>query len=358
MDAYDLSGACETIEAFLDVLTNWYIRRSRDRFWGTGADRDSDAQDAFDTLATVLDVLCRVAAPLLPLVTEEIWQGLTRGGGGAGTGAAAGAAWPSSVHLADWPDPAGLAADPDLVEGMDRVREVCSLAHSIRKANGLRARLPLPALTVAAADAERLRPFVDLIADEVNVRSVVLSDEPDQFASRTLTVVFKVAAPRLGPATQAAAAAAKRGDWELLDAGRARVGESTLEPGEFDLRVKPVDEATTRTLPGTTGLVMLDIVPTEDLVVEGRARDLVRAVQQRRRELDLAVTDRIALAVSGDGAVLDAARAHRAWIQEQVLAVDISVSADRDGEGGWQEAELADGSHGAIRVAPTGAVTG
>ncbi len=93
-------------------------------------------------------------------------------------------------------------------------------------------------------------------------------------------------------------------------------------------------------------------------MVEGRARDLVRAVQQRRRELDLDVTDRIALAVSGDAAVLDAARAHRAWIQEQVLAVDISVSADRDGEGGWHEAELADGSHGAIRIARTGAVTG
>jgi isoleucyl-tRNA synthetase len=347
MDAYDLSGACEVIEGFLDVLTNWYIRRSRDRFWGTGRDLWPDAQGAFDTLATVLEVLCRVAAPLLPLVADEVWQGLT--------GAEAGPA--SSVHLADWPDAAALPAAADLVEGMDRVREVCSLAHSVRKANGLRARLPLPALTVAAADAERLRPFLDLIADEVNVRSVILSDDPDQFASRTLTVVFKVAAPRLGPATQAAAAAAKRGDWELLDGDRARVGESTLEPGEFDLRVKPVDEATTRTLPGTAGLVVLDIVPTEDLVVEGRARDLVRAVQQRRRELDLDVTDRIALAVSGDGAVLDAARAHQAWIQEQVLAVDMSVSPDRNGAG-WHDAELADGTHAAIRITRKGVVAG
>jgi isoleucyl-tRNA synthetase len=174
-------------------------------------------------------------------------------------------------------------------------------------------------------------------------------------------VVFKVAAPRLGPATQAAAAAAKRGDWELLDDGRARVGESILEAGEFDLRVKPVDEATTRTLPGTAGLVVLDIVPTEALVVEGRARDLVRAVQQRRRDLDLDVTDRIVLGVSGDGAVLDAVRAHEAWIKEQVLAVDLSVSAERgtDEPGGeWHDAELADGSHAAVRITRAGIAAG
>ncbi len=343
MDLYDLSGACVAIESFLDVLNNWYIRRSRDRFWGTGSSDAAASQDAFDTLATVLEVVCRVSAPLLPLVTEAVWLGLTPD---SPPGA--------SVHLADWPDRKSLPSDPDLVADMDWVREICSAAHSIRKANGLRARLPLASLTVAAADAARVEPYVELIADEVNVKSVILVDTEDHFASRTLTVVFKVAAPRLGPRTPAAAAAAKSGDWELLDGGRARCGDNVLEPGEFEMRVQPLDESTTRALGGTLGLVVLDIVPTDELRREGLARDLVRVVQQRRRELGLEVTDRIRLEVSGDPPVLAAVDAHGKWIAEQVLAREILVVAEpiagaSAGEG-WHPVGLADQAQARILV--------
>ncbi len=167
MDGYDLSGACEAIESFLDALTNWYIRRSRDRFWGTGGGEAAaaDTADAFDTLATVLEVLCRMAAPLLPLVTEAVWRGLTGGTVGA------------SVHLTDWPAADTLPADPDLVAAMDRVREVCSAAHSIRKAQGPPGPPALASLTVAAPDADRLAPFVELIAEEVNVKEVELTTD-------------------------------------------------------------------------------------------------------------------------------------------------------------------------------------
>ncbi len=344
LNAYDLSGACSAIESYLDVLTNWYIRRSRDRFWGSG-DNDEDAsQDAFDTLGTVLEVLCRVAAPLLPLVSEKVWRGLTDGDQ---TVEADGS--PHSVHLADWPEASSLPADADLVSDMDLVREVCSAAHSIRKANGLRARLPLAGLTVAAVDAARLDAYRDLIGDEVNVRSVTLTEDEDRFASRHLTVVFKVAAPRLGPATPATAAAAKKGDWELLDGGRARVGESILEPGEFEMRVQPLDPATTRSLAGQSGLVVVDTVLTEDLVREGLARDLVRAVQQRRRELGLDVSDRIRLEVGGDPDALKAVQEHRGWIAEQVLATELVAPAEPDGDG-WHEATLADDVQVWIRV--------
>ena len=157
LDAYDISGACADIEAFLDVLTNWYIRRSRDRFWGTGPGRESDTKEAFDTLGQVLEVLCRLMAPLMPLVAESIWTGLTGG---------------ASVHLENWPSPEVGVDDPGLVEAMDLVREVCSAAHSIRKANHLRARLPLASLTVAGRGAAGLDPFVELIKDEVNVREM------------------------------------------------------------------------------------------------------------------------------------------------------------------------------------------
>jgi isoleucyl-tRNA synthetase len=347
MEVYDLSGACATIESVLDALNNWYIRRSRDRFWGTGSADAGASQDAFDTLATVLEVVCRVAAPLLPLVTESVWLGLTGGDQAGMPGPAAGSA--PSVHLADWPDPSSLPSDPDLVADMDWVRDICSAAHSIRKANGLRARLPLAGLTVAAPDADRLRPYVGLIADELNVKDVALTEDEDRYASRNLIVTFKVAAPRLGPATQAAAAAAKRGDWEVLDGGRARVGASMLEPNEFELRVQPIDETSTRALGGQAGLVILDMALTEDLLLEGVGRDLVRAVQQQRRDLGLEVTDRIRLEVAGDARVLGAIEVHEHWIAEQVLATEIMVVAEPAGPE-WHQVRLADQLEAAIRV--------
>jgi isoleucyl-tRNA synthetase len=352
MDGYDLSGACGAIESYLDALTNWYIRRSRDRFWGTEGER-GDTEAAFDSLATALEVLCRVAAPLLPMVSESVWRGLTDG---------------SSVHLADWPDASSLPSDPELVETMDRVREVCSAAHSVRKAQGLRARLPLRSLTVAGPDAARLAPFVDLIRDEVNVKAVVLTDDVDTYASRSLTVAFKVAAPRLGPATQGAARAAKAGDWALLGEGRARVGSVELEAGEWEVRWVPVSAEVTRALPGRESLVVLDTDVDEELEAEGTARDMVRAVQQRRRQLDLDVADRISLTLRAPAPVAAAIEGRWLdWVAGQTLAttsalvvdgVDaVGLASDAAGSdaagsdaGGWTTAQMADGTTVAILV--------
>jgi isoleucyl-tRNA synthetase len=168
MDTYDLFAACSTVRQFLDVLTNWYIRRSRDRFW-------SGDQDAIDTLHTVLHLLSQIAAPLLPLLTDEIYRGLN------GDDSA-------SVHLTDWPTRASLPKDSALVASMDLVREVCSSALSVRKAHSRRVRLPLSSLTVACADAATLDGFLDIVRDEVNVRDVVLTTDVDAVASRELQV--------------------------------------------------------------------------------------------------------------------------------------------------------------------------
>jgi isoleucyl-tRNA synthetase len=343
LEGYDLPGACAAVESFLDALNNWYIRRSRERFWGTraaGGDAEGSAQDAFDTLGTVLEVLTRVAAPLLPMVSEAVWVGLTGG---------------ESVHLQDWPDAGELAADPQLVAVMDRVRDVCSAAHSVRKAQGLRARLPLASLTVAAADAARLQPFTQLIADEVNVKEVVLTEDVDDVADRNLTVVFKVAAPRLGAATQAVAAAARRRDWEVLEAGRVRVGDSVLEAGEYDLRVVAKDDKTSRALPGGDGLVVLDTSATAELQAEGLARDVVRVVQTYRRDRGLDVTDRIRLELAVPDEVAAAVASHRDWIAEQTLALSV-VTVDTEeppeaGEGDkWADATLPTGQRLWLRL--------
>ena len=342
LDAYDLSGACGEITAFLDALDNWYVRRSRDRFWGTSGERE-DTEAAFDTLATTLEVLCRVSAPLLPLLTEAIWRDLTGG---------------RSVHLSDWPSADELPADPALVATMDRVREVCSAAHSIRKAAGRRARLPLRRLTVAVPDPEALRPLVALVAEEVNVKEVVLTDDLDAHASRALSVVFKLAAPRLGPAIQAVAAAARRGDWVLVEDGeRALVGGEVLEAGEFSLDLVPISAESTRTLPGSSGLVVLDLDTDAELEAEGLARDVVRSVQQRRRELSLAVTDRITLWLGVPEVVGAALDPWRDWIAEQTLATTFELGAappgTRSGTGARDASpvDLPDGTTIWMRVA-------
>ncbi|HUI03860.1 MAG TPA: isoleucine--tRNA ligase [Acidimicrobiales bacterium] len=313
MDRYDLYGACAEVTAFLDALTNWYIRRSRDRFWrardGSPA-VEADKADAYDTLATVLETLCTVAAPLLPLLTETVYRGLT----GA-----------RSVHLAPWPAPGALRADPELVEAMDLVRAVCSAAHAVRKANGRRARLPLRRLRVATARPERLEPFRDLIADEVNVKEVVLSDQVGEEAEEVLTLVHAALGPRLGAQTQAVTAAVRQGRWRRTDAG-VEAGGVALEEGEYRLVLRPRNEAEGRTLPGDQGVVTLDTAVDEALESEGLARDAVRLVQKARRDAGLHVSDWIALAIAAPPAMAAAVEARRAYVAEQTLAAEVRVS--------------------------------
>ncbi|MFP5327223.1 MAG: isoleucine--tRNA ligase, partial [Acidimicrobiia bacterium] len=301
MDAYDISGASAAIDDFLDALTNWYVRRSRDRFW------EGD-QAAIDTLYTVLATLCRVAAPLLPMVTERIYRDLTG---------------ERSVHLTDWPAAEELPADDDLVRAMDEVRTVCSAASSVRKAQNLRVRLPLASLTVAGREVGALEPFADLLADEVNVKEVRFAPDTTDFADLLLSVEFRVAAPRLGPATQQVAAAAKKGDWQLNRDGSVTVAGHALEPGEFTLKLTPRDPDRMRALPGNEGLVVLDTDVTPELAAEGLARDVVRLVQVARKEEGLQVTDRIHVAISAPADVREAVQRHRDYVMGEVLAKEL-----------------------------------
>jgi isoleucyl-tRNA synthetase len=309
MDEYDLAGACAAITGFLDALTNWYVRRSRERFWGTSAGGPST--DAFDTLYTVLEVLCRLSAPLLPLITEEVYQGLTQ---------------QRSVHLTDWPAAENLPADAALVADMDLARDVCSAAHSVRKAEGLRARLPLRSLTVAAPQAERLEPFRDLIAEEVNVKHVELATELSSVGSFELQVLPAVLGPRLGPDVQTVIKAVRAGDWARQEDGTVVVAGRALQDDEYVLRLAPDDPTTTRALPGNDGLVVLDLEVTPDLEAEGLGRDVVRLVQQARKDFGLHVTDRIHLVLDVPDDVAAAVERHRGYVTEQTLALEMLLA--------------------------------
>ena len=302
MDTYDLFAACSTVRQFLDVLTNWYIRRSRDRFW-------AGDQDAIDTLHTVLHLLSQIAAPLLPLLTDEIYRGLN---GDAS----------ASVHLTDWPTSSALPKDAALVASMDLVREVCSSALSVRKAHSRRVRLPLSSLTVACADAATLEGFLDIVRDEVNVREVVLTTDVDAVASRELQVVPAVVGPRLGAHTQAVIVAVKKGDW-TQDGDTIVVAGERLVPGEYSLKLVTKQGTASAPLSGGGGVVLLDIEVTPELEAEGLARDIVRAVQQARRDAQLDVSDRIVLTLGVDEATKAQVATHEGLIAGETLAVSV-----------------------------------
>jgi len=309
-DHYALADACDATRSFLDVLTNWYIRRSRGRFFNEDA-------AAFATLHAVLETVCRVTAPLLPLTTEEIWQGLTGG---------------RSVHLTDWPDAATLPADDALVAAMDQVREVCSATSALRKAAGLRNRLPLSTLTVVVQDPQALRGFEGIVADEVNVKAVrLLTADGDEAAAyrveQKLTVNARAAGPRLGRDVQQAIKGAKSDDWSVADDGTVTSGGLTLAEGEYSLDTvagSPDASAAVGVLPAG-GFVVLDTEVTPELATEGLARDLVRVVQQARRDAGLDVSDRIALTLTGSEAVATAFHAHEAMVTRETLTASYEL---------------------------------
>jgi isoleucyl-tRNA synthetase len=329
LDGHDIAGACEQVRDHAETLTNWYVRRSRDRFWAGDA-------DAVDTLHTVLEVTARVAAPLLPLVTEKVWQGLTGG---------------RSVHLADWPAADLLPHDDALVAAMDRVRQVASAALSLRKARGLRVRLPLARLVVAAPDAAALAPFADVLRDEVNVKEVVTSTDVSAHGRFEVAVNARACGPRLGGDTQKVIRAVKAGEWEQNADGTVTAGGITLLVGEFTEKLVATDPAGTAALPGSTGLVVLDTAVTPELAAEGTARDVVRVVQQARRDAGLAVADRIALVLDAPAPVLDAARAHEEFVAGEVLAGSVVHGPVTEGSSGAVTAP--DGTSTTLRVAVT-----
>ncbi|WP_405135851.1 isoleucine--tRNA ligase [Nocardia sp. NBC_01388] len=315
-EVYDISTAAEEFRSFADALTNWYVRRSRSRFW-------EEDRDAIDTLHTVLEVATRLAAPLLPLLTEVIWRGLTG---------------ERSVHLTDWPSASDLPADPELVSAMDEVRTVCSTVLGQRKAQNLRVRLPLSELTVAAEDAERLRPFAELIADEVNVKKVDLTTDVAAHGRFELVVNARAAGPRIGKQVQAVIKAVKAGEWAEAADGTVTAAGITLLPEEYTQRLVAAEPESTAALPGNAGLVVLNSVVTEELEAEGWARDLIRDLQETRKSHGLDVSDRITVVLDVPADRQEWAQTHRDLIAGEILATTLTF-----GDAGADAAEIVGG---------------
>ncbi len=341
-DVYDVAGACALIRDHIDLLTNWYVRTQRMRFW-------AEDTRAFDTLFTALEALTRVMAPFAPLLTEEIWRGLTGG---------------ESVHLTDWPvtteqvttqqadgeqahavtydvEPA-LVADPGLVAAMDRVREVVSTAHALRKANKVRVRQPLRTLVVVLNDADEaaaFAPFADLVRGEVNLKDVTLEDVTSDAAARygvetRLTVNARVLGPRLGKKVQEVIKAARAGEW-TQDGEDVLIAGERLTEGEFELVTQAAGggegETAVAVLPAG-GFVVLDLALDDALRAEGFARDVVRQVQDARKAADLHVSDRIELRLGVPAERIADAESWREYIARETLAVSLAVEPVEAGD--------------------------
>ncbi|MFO1185407.1 MAG: isoleucine--tRNA ligase [Bauldia sp.] len=306
MDGLDLAGACSRLPPFIEALNNWYIRRSRERFWK--AEKDSDKRAAYDTLYTVLVTACRAMAPFLPFLTEHIHRALCSG---------------ESVHLQDWPDVASLAGDPALLERMDLARGVCSAAASIRTAKNLRNRLPLRQLTVAHPRRQVLDALRGVIAEETNVKAVVFADDPAAFGAEVVSVNARVAGKRLGGAMKDVLAAAKAGQWRRVGGDRIEVAGQVLLPEEYEVRFRAADGLDAVAFDGSAGVVVLDTKVDADLEREGLARDFIRLVQTARKDAGFAVSDRIRIEVSMGPAANAAVQAHEAMIRGETLALSL-----------------------------------
>ena len=330
MDSYDIWNACEYLRQYADALTNWYVRRSRERFF-------NEDTDAFDTLYTALVTVSKVAASLLPLSSEEIYRGLTG---------------ERSVHLTDWPEASAFADESDLLALMQTVREVCSAGSALRKEKKIRVRQPLQQLTVAIAPEQfaalgtafgekGAEYFATIVEDELNLREVTLVsadtvDPADYGISQQLKVNARAAGPRLGKQVQVAIKASKSGDWTVTEDGTVLVGVAALdgglalEEGEYELvtvvaaDAEGAEHTAAAVLPG--GFLVLNIELTDELVAEGIARDTIRAIQQARKDADLNVADRINLSIEAPEETLAALRANEALVTGETLAVSLQLT--------------------------------
>ncbi|WP_018143499.1 isoleucine--tRNA ligase [Alloscardovia criceti] len=334
LSEYAIADACANVAEYIDLLTNWYVRNTRDRFW-------NEDHQAFDTLFTALEVLARVLAPLAPMEAETVWRGLTGG---------------ESVHLADWPfleDAESekatelgdvLKADDELVRTMDKVREVVSSTLSLRKAEKIRVRQPLERLTVVAENVDDVSEYEDLLKSELNVKHLTYTTlenagEHGLKVVNELKMNARVAGPRLGKNVQFAIRACKSGSWHVNDAGMPVVdidgvdGGIALSEGEFELisRVEAEDNGTVDTssvssaLP-TGGFVLLDTHLTPELLAEGYARDAIRSVQDARKAADFDIADRIKLVLTAPAEDAEKLTMFEDLIKAETLATSFTVN--------------------------------
>jgi len=321
LEAYDALAGAQALAGLVDDLSNWYVRRSRPRFW--------QAQDgaAAATLHECLVTVTLLLAPFCPFVADELHRVVAPSG--------------VSVHLADWPVSDGSARDPDLEAGMGVARRVVTLGLAGRNDARLAVKQPLRrALVVLPAGVTLDEELAGEVAAELNVHDLTAVADLEGFLTYTVTPDFRRLGPRLGPRMPQVQRALAAEDGDALRAGLRRDGQLvvTLEDGEVtlgadDVVVRAVAHEELVVAEDAGYAVALDITLDDALRAEGRARSLIRALNEHRKALGLELSDRVRVTLAATGPIADAARTHAAWIQGEVLAVDWQVRdpGERDG---------------------------
>jgi isoleucyl-tRNA synthetase len=329
LEAYDATGAGRAIAELVDDLSNWYVRRSRRRFWNPEGGSVDDVRAAFATLHTCLVSIATALAPFTPFLAEELWRNLAAGRRDR----------PDSVHLADYPSPDLGAIDEGLETSMGMARAVVELGRRVRTETKTRTRQPLAEAVIhVAGDHGALEPLLPIVAEELNVRRVVFAESVEAFGRWRAKPDFRALGPRLGPRVQVVAAVLARDDGSL--AGELAAGaavELTMEDGT-NVEIGPDDVDLAQDVRAGWGVgadagitVALDLEISAELRMEGIARELIRVVQDARKEAGFEVTDRISLGIEATGAIAEAVRAHAATIAGETLATSLASDLDADG---------------------------
>jgi isoleucyl-tRNA synthetase len=315
MDGYDLQRAVRPFVQFMEDLTNWYIRRSRRRFWKS--QDDEDKAQAYETLYRVLVEFTKVAAPFIPAISESMYRNLRT------------ADMPESVHLCDFPAPNDSLRDPGLEEAMARVMICVRLGRQLRTEHNLKVRQPLAALRVAShheAVLAELAAYQDIITDELNVKQVLFSRHETSMANLKAKADFKRLGPRLGPKVKEASkaiAALSSDDLERLAAGETlnvRIGDVEVPLTGEDVVVERLPKDGLVVAAEGPIVVALETALSEALIREGLARELVNKIQTMRKDADLQVTQRIRVTLTADADVRAAVAAHRDYITTETLS--------------------------------------
>ena len=320
LEGYDATGAGQRMATFVDDLSNWFVRRSRRRFWSpAGASESADKASAYQTLHACLTTLSQLLAPFIPFTSEAMWLNLTSGSGAA-----------ESVHLSDYPEPRTEDIDPTLDTAMAAAREIVELGRRIRAETRTKVRQPLlEAVVHYPGDHDSLRELLPVIAEELNVREVLFAESAEQLAGWKAKPNFKMLGPRLGPKVKDLASALASDDGSLAAAlahgetVRVQVAdeEISLAPEDVDLTQETKEGWGVSAASGLT--VALDLELTKELRLEGMARELVRLVQDARKAAGLDVSDRISLGFETVGELAEAIGEHSSYICGETLATSL-----------------------------------
>ena len=323
MENYHLTNAPRAIEAFVDDLSNWYVRRSRDRFWG--AEAGVDKQAAYATLYEVLVTVAKLAAPFVPFLADELYRNLV---GSLDSNA------PLSVHLAEYPTTYDALIDATLESDMDFTREVISMGHAVRNRSGIKTRQPLADITIGGlsdSEKETIKRLAAFVHDELNVKEIVFTEDLDAFARVTLKPNFKVLGPKYSREVQAIAKALASRDAMQLKAELEANGSLEIEASDETYVLDPSElDVQTQNREGfllemdARKFVALSTELTHELQLEGMARELVNKIQNMRKDADFNVSDRIRLCVSTESPLVsEAFEVHREYILCETLTTEV-----------------------------------